>query len=200
MCHEDDDISDFLMRMTGEDCPKDSSGGICRSEWFDKESEDSAIDSNFIEYHQNFALVQLSSSTRRQRGDSFCVDDDVDKENSYKRQCLRCVEVDRPPPISCVGVDFAKENQGKVFLLDGNWFSILLERYWEIGYHQELLENMFRALPRDLTDALKEALQALQVLSTNEIDQIFRPQRMNLCCCLLTKKWHVMMKLLCALC
>ena len=123
--------------------------------------------------------ARQSKSRTKQHARSFS---DRDHEDSLECQVRRHRSrdnseyflVQRPLPFRATGVTFdPSEGSYRLFGTDNGWCARILERYADAGYGPrtdslggaDAVARVFRELPPDLAEVLKEGLHSLQVLS-----------------------------------
>ena len=92
-----------------------------------------------------------------------------------KRHCSGLTLIERPLTFDS-SLDFANESRSKILLKQMDWYFPILDRYLEAGYLADALVRVFRSIPRDLEDAIKQGLRALQIIkSSSEAAQLRGP-------------------------
>ena len=95
-----------------------------------------------------------------------------ERNSRPRRNCDEIEVVHRPLAFRATGVAFDPNDNYRLRLADEGWYARILERYADAGYGPrtdslggaDAVARVFRAMPPDLVDALKEGLYALQVL------------------------------------
>ena len=56
-----------------------------------------------------------------------------------------------------------------------DWYCHILDRYLEAGYSTSALVSVFRGIPYELANVLKESIQALHILRTSQLARMTAP-------------------------
>jgi hypothetical protein len=81
-----------------------------------------------------------------------------------KRQCRGLVAIERPIPYKS-SISFS-EARSKAMFKQIDWYFQILDRYLEAGYLAEALVRVFQFMPRELADAFKDGLRALEIIKS----------------------------------
>ena len=101
----------------------------------------------------------------------------VNNQQQSKRRCSGLALIERPLTFDS-SLDFSNESRSKILLKQMDWYFPILDRYREAGYLVDPMVRVFRSIPRDLEDAIKQGLRALQIIkSSSEAAQIRRPSQ-----------------------
>ena len=91
-------------------------------------------------------------------------------DQNTERYCLEFEQqqIHRPLVFRGQQLSFGPETQSRASFRAMNWYFHILDRYLEVGYSNAALVSVFRGIPDELANVLKESLQALQILRTSQ--------------------------------
>jgi hypothetical protein len=77
--------------------------------------------------------------------------------------------IDRPLVFRGERISFDSETKSRAAFREIDWYYHILDRYLEAGYSTTALVSVFRGIPSEVANVLKESLQAIQILRTAQL-------------------------------